>query len=289
MPILKLKKDEAPIIFSAAVAFCLLILKLFAGIISGSIALISDSLDSFTDLLSMAGSYIGIRVSKKKPNNEFNYGFGKAENIASLFVSLLIIFAAISIGKLGYDSVFSKSIMQDSLLAYIATFLSIIISGFLSYYLWRKSKAFSSELLLINSRERLADVFREAVVALSIFLSNLGYSLAQGVVAIIICFAVLFVGMKSLALSVRGLMDSSPNKEIIDRVEKIIRQNSDVNEFHSLRLKKSGPYVFGDVEIHVNKKLSIKEAHSIADKIEKNIKQEFPEIASFLIHVEPNE
>ncbi len=95
--------------------------------------------------------------------------------------------------------------------------------------------------------------------------------------------------MKSLALSVRGLIDSSPNKEIIDRVEKIIRQNSDVNEFHSLRLKKSGPYVFGDVEIHVNKKLSIKEAHSIADKIEKNIKQEFPEIASFLIHVEPNE
>jgi divalent metal cation (Fe/Co/Zn/Cd) transporter len=117
----------------------------------------------------------------------------------------------------------------------------------------------------------------------------LGYSLAQGVVAIIICFAVLFVGMKSLALSVRGLIDSFLNKEIIDGVKKIIRQSHDVNEFHSLRLKKSGPYVFGDVEIRVNKRLSIKEAHEIADRIEKNIKQEFPEIASFLIHVEPNE
>ncbi len=289
MAVLRLKKAEKPVILSAAASFCLLVLKLLAGIMAGSIVLISDSLDSFTDLLSMIGSYIGIRVSKKKPNNEFNYGFGKAENIASLFVSLAIIFAAISIGKMGYDSLFSSSIMQDSVLAYIAAFLSIIVSGFLSYYLLKKSKELSSELLLINSRERLADVFRGGVVALSIFLSGLGYSLAQGVVAIIICFAVLFVGMKSLALSIRGLMDSSPNKDIIERVEKIIRENNDVSEFHDLRLKKSGSYIFGDVEIHVNKKLSIKEAHGIADRIEKTIKDEFPEIASFLIHVEPNE
>ena len=147
----------------------------------------------------------------------------------------------------------------------------------------------SSELLLINSRERLADVFRGAVVALSIFLSDKGYYLAQGVVAIIICFAVFFVGLKSLALSIKGLMDSSPNKEIIERINRIIRENPDVKDFHDLRLKKSGSYIFGDVEIHVNEKLSIKEAHGIADRIEKSIKEEFPEIASFLIHVEPNE
>ena len=122
MKILRLKNAEKPIILSAAMSVCLMILKLFAGFLTNSVVLISDSLDSFTDLLSMIGSYIGISVSKKKPNNEFNYGFGKAENLASLFVSFAIIFAAIGIGKLGYDSISSNNAVEDSVLAYITAF-----------------------------------------------------------------------------------------------------------------------------------------------------------------------
>jgi cation diffusion facilitator family transporter len=285
----KLKKSEESIIFSGLISFSLLLIKVIAGVLTNSIILLSESLDSFTDLLSMIGSYIGIKISKKKPNNDFNYGFGKAENVTSFFISLLIIFAAVNIGKIGYDSFFSSIIILNSSLAYFASIISILTSTFLSYFLFKKSKELNSELLFINSRERLADVFRGIVVIISIYMHELGILFVQGIVTIIICFTVFFIGMKSLILSIKGLMDSSPDKKIIEKIEKIMKKNKDVSNFNNLRLKKSGSYIFGDVEIKVEASFSIKEAHNIADKLEKSIKKEFEELTSFIIHVEPNE
>lgn len=285
---IKLKKSEQSIIVSAIISFFLLLLKLIAGILTNSIVLLSEALDSFTDLLSMAGSYIGIKISAKKPNNNFNYGFGKAENIASFFISILIIFAAYTIGKMAYDSFFSYATINNSILAYIAGIASIITSAFLSFYLFKKSNELNSELLFINSRERLADIFRGFVVISSIYLHQLGVPYIQGIVTLMICFAVLFIGIKSLALSIKGLMDNSPDEKIIERIKEIIKSDEKILKFHDLRLKKSGSYIFGDVEIHVNKKYSLKQAHDIADNLEKSIKKEFEDVASFIIHVEPN-
>ncbi|MDD4352939.1 MAG: cation diffusion facilitator family transporter [Candidatus Nanoarchaeia archaeon] len=286
---IKQKKAEKAIIISSGVSFFLFALKLIAGLLTNGIVLISEALDSFTDLLSMIGSFIGIRISKRKPNKEFNYGFGKAENIVSFLISILIIAAAINIGKMGYDSFFSIVLIENSFLAYLAGFSSMVASAFLSYYLYIKSHELGNELLFINSRERLADVFRGFIVIVSIYFHDSGIFYVQGIVTIVICLAVLFIGLNSLVISTKGLMDSSPDKKIIERINKIIENNPKVAGFHDLRLKKSGSYIFGDVEIHVNKKYSLKEAHSIADDIEKNIKKEFCEIASFIIHVEPNE
>ena len=284
-----LKKSKHSILVSAAISFFLFSLKLIAGFFTKSVVLLSEALDSFNDILSMIGSYIGVKISAKKPNNEFNYGFGKAENIVSLFISVLIIIASVNIGKMGYDSFFSPSEIENSFFAYLTGFFSMIGSAFLSVYLYKKSVELHSELLLINSRERFADILRGFIVVLSIYLHELGLPFAQGIVTLVICLAVFLIGLKSLVLSVKGLMDSSPDKKIIKRIKEIIRSNADVSNFHDLRLKKSGSYIFGDVEIHVNNKYSIIQAHEIADTIEKRIKKEFDEIASFIIHVEPNE
>ncbi|MFA5303534.1 MAG: cation diffusion facilitator family transporter [Candidatus Nanoarchaeia archaeon] len=286
---IKLKKSEHSIIISAIISFFLLILKLVAGLLTNSIVLISEALDSFTDLLSMVGSYIGIKISAKKPNNDFNYGFGKAENVTSFFISLLILFAAYSIGKMAYDSFFSDIAIQNSVLAYGAGIVSMITSAFLSFYLLKKSKELNSELLFINSRERLADILRGFVVISSIYLHESGILYIQGIVTLIICFAVFFIGIKSLAFSIKGLMDNSPGKKIIQEIQMIISKNKDVSSFKNLRLKKSGSYILGDVEIKVNKKYSIKKAHDVADALEKSIKEKFNDVASFIIHVEPNE
>ncbi|MDD5053933.1 MAG: cation diffusion facilitator family transporter [Candidatus Nanoarchaeia archaeon] len=282
-----LRKAQASIIVSGMVSFALLMIKAVAGLLTGSVVLLSDALDSFADFLSMIGSYVGIRISRKKPSSAYNYGYGKAENVASLIISMLIIFASISIAKMGYDSFFFIQEIENSIIAYGAAIASIISSAGLSIFLFKKSNELGSELLLINSKERLADVFRGMVVFASIYLNQIGNHYAQGVVAIIICFAVFFIGIKSLALSVRGLMDGSPDKKMIGEILDMIKRDSKVLSFKNLRLKKSGSYVFGDVEICVDKKCSISEAHSIADSIEKKIKSRFSQIASFIIHVEP--
>jgi cation diffusion facilitator family transporter len=285
----QLNKSGQSMALSGIISFFLMILKISAGIFANSIALLSEALDSFVDILSMIGSYAGIRIFAKKPNNEFNYGLGKAQNIASFLVSLLIIFAAAAIGKIGYDSFFLFQEIKNSIFAYIIGLLSIAISAFLSFYLLKKSNELCSEQLFINSRERLADAFRGIIVVASIYLNESGIPYAQGIAAITICFAVFITGIKSLALSIKGLADGSQGKKITEGIGEIIKKNYDVSSFKNLRLKKSGHYIFGDAEIKVDKKYSIMQAHEIADKIEKQIMKEYCEIASFIMHVEPNE
>ena len=84
-------------------------------------------------------------------------------------------------------------------------------------------------------------------------------------------------------------MDGSPDKKMIDSIKKMLKKEKGIMKFKNLRLKKSGPYVFGDVVIIVNSKYSLKKAHGIADDFEAKIKKEFENVASFIIHVEPNE
>jgi len=284
-----LKKAQTSVVISASVSFALMLFKLVIGLVTGSVALLSDALDSLTDFLSMVGSFVGIKISRKKPSNDFNYGYGKAESITSFLISLLIIFAAVNLGKMGYDSFFENKIIENELIAYVAMIVSIITSVGLSFYLYKKGAELHNELLIITSKERFSDILRGLVVIASIYLNQAGFPYAQGIISVIICFTVFFIGVKSLALSIRGLMDGSPDKKITSRILAIIKDEKDISSFKNLRLKKSGSYVLGDVEIIVDKSYSIKQAHDIADHVEKNIKEEFNEIASFIIHVEPNE
>jgi cation diffusion facilitator family transporter len=284
-----LKKYGQSAALLIGISFLLLSLKLIAWFLTGSIALLSEALDSFIGLIAIIGSYTGIIFLAKKPDDKFNYNFSKAQNAASFFISILIIIFAGAVGKMGYNSFFIHTAIKNSAFAYIAGIFSIAVSAFLSFYLIKKSNELNSELFFIASKERLADAFRGVIVIASILLDEIGMPYVSGIAAITICMGIFFIGIKSLALSIKGLLSKSIGKKIMPGILEIIKKNNDISDFKNLRLKKSGNYIFGDAEIRFDKKYSIMQAHEIADKIERQIMNEYEEIASFIINVKPNE
>ncbi len=271
---------------SALTSLVLLIIKGIAGLISGSLVLLSDALDSGFDLLTMIASWFGFKIAQRKPDEKFPYGYYKVESIISLFISLLIVYASVELIISGYSSLFVLREINSPFIALGSALASVITSFYLSRYLMKQGKEIHSQLLISNSRERFTDSIKSTVVLAAIFLGFLKVPFVEGVITIAISLLILKVGLESAKDSIVALMDASPSREIEERIRSIIRSTKGVMDFSNLKLRQSGPFIFGEVAIKVNKSINVKKAHLIADELEQKVRN-VDRVDSFIVHVEP--
>jgi len=111
----------------------------------------------------------------------------------------------------------------------------------------------------------------------------------EGVVTIVFSLVIFKIGISSSRDSIFALMDVTPRKDVEDQVKEIINSIAGVEEFENLKLRKAGPFVFGEVNVKIRRHVDVKRAHEIADNIENKIKQQVEQIDSFTIHIEPYE
>jgi len=283
----RLKAGEKATLVSGCTSVVLAIIKGLAGIFTGSIALITSALDSIADIIGMLTSWFGFRISQRKPDGKFPYGYYKAESVATLFISFFILYAAYRLLVGGYERLFVPPQISMPAIALSIAFVSIFISLGLSRYLNRTGSRINSDLLLTNSRERLGDVAATVAVFVAIAMSYLNVYYVEGIVTIIISLLILRLGLVALKNSLYALMDVSPGGENKDMITDIIKRVRDVESFDGLKLRKSGPFVFGEVVIKIRKSANVNRAHEISDIVEKKVMERMSEIVSFIVHVEP--
>jgi cation diffusion facilitator family transporter len=282
-----LKIGEKTTVVSSIVSVLLVIIKTAAGMMSGSVALMTSALDSFSDFIGMITSWIGFKISQRKPDEKFPYGYYKAESIAALFVSLFILYAAYTLLVEGYAKLFIPPSISSPYLALTIAFVSIALSFGLSRYLMKTGKKINSELLITNSKERMADVATTTAVFFAVAMSYLNVLYVEGIVTIIISLLILKVGIYSVRDSIFALMDVSPSKKKEEKARDVIRNCKDIEEFDDLKLRKSGPFVFGEVTIRIREFANVDRAHEIAEKIESRIRKKLSDVVSFSVHTEP--
>ncbi len=281
-----LKKGENAVIYSAITSLFLTAIKLIGGILSNSAVLISDSLDSISDMISMVASWIGFKIAQRKPSKRFPYGYYKAESIASLFASLLILYGSYELIVMGYKRIVAPVSVMSPLSVFSALASSIISFG-LSFYLSKVGKETNSQLLMSTSRERMSDGFKSIVVLVAIVSSGFGIQYVEGVTTIAIAIMVLFFGLSSLKDSILALMDINPDPSFEEKIESIVSSHKDVKEISDIKLRKSGPFLFGEATIKVKRGIDIDYAHDLSTMIEMEVSKVLPQINSFLIHIEP--
>jgi len=286
-PVQNLKRGERATVVSAGVSVTLLIIKGIAGLLTGSVVLVTSALDSLADIMGMSASWFGFRVSQKQPKGKFPYGYFKAESIATLFVSFLILYAACRLLIEGYNRLFVPPAISMPAIALSISFVSVFISFGLSRFLLREGRKINSELLLTNSRERLGDVAATVAVFVAVAMSYFNVLYAEGIVTIIISVLILRLGVISVKGAVFALMDIGAGHEKGMEVKNIIRKTAGVEESSSIKLRKAGPFVFGEATIRIRGHTHVDRAHRIADEIEQKIKRRMSEVVEFTIHVEP--
>lgn len=282
-----LKRGEEATKLAGLIALSLTLIKVFAGLYSGSVVLLADALDSVFDLISSFTSWFGLKIAQKEPDENFPYGYYKAESIATLVVSVFIIYGSFDLMLKGYQRIFEMSYLNEPFLALGAAAVSLVSSYFLSRYLSRVGEKIHSSLLKATSQERKKDVLSSIIVFLAIVATYLELPYVEGLVTISISLLIFVMGLKTLKDALFALMDVSPSKEVEKKIQKTICDVPRVERVKDLRLRRSGPFIFGEVKIEIKKFVDVQKAHEISSEIEEKVCTVVPQIQNFTVHVEP--
>lgn len=266
------------------------IFKLIAGIIGHSQAMISDAIHSTSDVLSTIVVMIGIKISNKEVDKEHPYGHERFECVASIILSFMLFCVGILIGYKGLMSVLSgnyENIEIPSIIALIGAITSILVKEAMFWYTKKHA-------LLINSNAMLADAYHHRSDALSsigaligILGSMLGYPICDTIASIIICFFILNVSIEIFKDTIDKMVDKSCDDEIINKIKNDILNNKDVIEIDMLKTRLFASKIYADIEIAVDKNLSLIDAHKIAEDVHDYLENKYKNLKHCMIHVNP--
>ena len=283
----KLKKGQKVSEIAIWLEGALVAAKIIAGLLSGSLVLLSDALHSGFDILSIVTSWLGLKVAQRKADQHFPYGYYKAENLGTLMVSFLIIFAFWEMLTQGYSRLFSFSQIRVPLLALGVSLLDALTLFFFGNYEIKAGKRVGAQSLVAMGEENRTHLFSSMAVFIGTLAAYYKLPYIEGVITIGISLLILKIGLSAAKDSILALMDVSPSKKIEQKIVKAIKSIPGVEEFFDLRLRKSGPFVFGETKIGIRKFVDVRRAHEISSRIEQEVRKKVPQIDSFTIHIEP--
>ena len=264
-------------------------LKLSAGLISGSFAVIADGIDSVSDIVSSLVVLVAARIIAKPPNIKFPYGYKKADTVATKVLSFMIFFAG---AQLAYSTVQllirGESMEIPGKLAIWITLISIGGKFFLSLLLFRTGKKVESTMLMANARNMRNDILLSMSVLASLVLTLiLEEPLIDRFIALLIRIFIMYEGFRIFMKSNIDLMDGIDNTELYRRLFESIHLVEGAHNPHRVRARKIGHYYMVNLDVEVDPELSVKEAHEIAKNVEKSIKSNLRNIYDIMVHVEP--
>ena len=273
------------IIGNALLAF----LKLAAGFISGSFAVIADGIDSVSDIVSSIVVLIAARIIARPPNIKFPYGYKKADTVATKVLSFIIFFAG---AQLAYSTIrillAGTSMETPGKLAIWVTLISIVGKLILTLFLSRTGKKVESTMLIANAKNMRNDILLSlSVLASLIFTVVLKEPLIDRIIALLISLFIMYTGFKIFMKSNIDLMDGIDNTEVYNKLFQSVHSVEGAHNPHRVRARKIGHYYMINLDIEVDPDLPVKEAHDIAKNVENSIKSNLRNIYDVMVHVEP--
>ena len=284
-----LKKGERAAELSTLAAILLLLSKGLVGILSGSIALLADAVHSLSDVFVCVAVWVGLRLAQKKPTEEFPYGYYKAETLASLGVSVAILISGVQIILESGKRFASPSPISFAVLALLVAGYSAAFSYLISQYKQKAGKAINSQALIGDGKHSMIDVYLSLTVFAGIVFSHFGTLWIEPLASLLIGIVLVKFGIGLAKDTGLILMDACLKPDHISQMKATAETVQGVKGVHGVRMRRSGPYVFGEMHVEVEEKASVEKAHQISEAIERKIKDTIKEIDSLIIHVEPAE
>ena len=266
---------------------CLVFMKLFVGIITGSVSIISESIHSTVDLLASIIAFFSVKISDAPADERHPYGHGKFENVSGVIEALLIFVAA---GWIIYESVrkiLHPTNIESVGLGFVVMFISAGVNVVVSKKLYKVAKEEDSVALEADALHLKVDVYTSLGVGaglLLIFITKLNY--LDPIVAIIVALFILKEACELLAHAFSPLLDVSLSDEEVSIIKNEIEKSASIYcDYHNLRTRKSGSTKYIDLHLVFPENMSIKDAHDVCDEIENSIEALLAN-TQILIHLE---
>lgn len=273
---------------SILVGFVVLGLKVVAWKMTGSVALLSDALESLVNMATAVAALIAIRVAAKPADADHPYGHHKAELLSAILEGVLIILAAVMILKAAWDAYQVPRALDAPLLGLLVNGAAGVLNAVWCWVLIRQGRRLRSPALVADGKHLLSDVISSAGVLFGVLLAiETGWAVLDPAMAALVALNILWSGWKVMSHSVSGLLDEAVPEEVMVKVrEAISREGVGAVEAHDLRTRHAGRATFIEFHFVVPGDRTVSEAHEMCDRVEAALKAVVPDCV-VTIHVEP--
>ncbi len=275
---------------SIVVGLVVLGLKYLAYLLTGSVALYSDALESIVNVATAVVALMAVRTSAKPADASHPYGHGKVEYISAVIVGVLIVVAALLILTEAYQTIREPRAFDPAPMGLVVNGVAGGLNALWCWVLITRGRRLRSPALVADGKHLRTDVVSSAGVLIGVVMAAAtGWAILDPALAALVALNILWSGWTLLRESVGGLMDVAVSDPLLVSIREVIAANADgALEAHDLRTRHAGQLTFIEFHLVVPGDMSVADAHAICDRLETSIRKEV-EPAHIAIHVEPEE
>ena len=263
----------------------LLALKYWAGIVTGSVALIADAWHTLTDSVSSVIVLIGGKISNKPADDDHPFGHGRAEHIAAIIIGVLLAIVAFDFVLRSVDKFGTREQTVFGTVAWVVTIISIISKELLAQYAFFGFRKTNSSILKADGWHHRTDALSSVIILIGMLVGKY-FWWTDAVLGLIVAIMIGYASFEILSKEIKSLLGESPSDELLEKIHKTVSLNCVIQvNLHHIHLHHYGHHTEMSCHIKLPPEMTLYETHEICSKIEKAIKKEFGFFTT--IHPEP--
>ncbi|WP_274307206.1 cation diffusion facilitator family transporter [Solibacillus daqui] len=261
------------------------LLKLIVGYLGDSEALKADGLNNTTDIIASIAVLIGLKISQRPPDDDHRYGHFRAETIASLIASFIMVYVGIEVLKTAVENIVHPIHQEPSVLTIVIAIFSAIVMFAVYKYNFALAKKINSSAVKAAAYDNRSDALVSIGTAIGITAAILGFAIIDTITAFVIGLIIIKTAIEIFKEAVFSLTDGF-DTELISSIEERVTTIPRVREVVEVRGRQHGSLILVDITVCVNPNLNVRDSHTITEQIEKAVQQLNPH-AMTLVHIEP--
>ena len=275
---------------SIAANVFLFAIKLAAGIVARSGAMVSDAIHSASDIVSTIIVIIGVKVSEKDSDREHPYGHERMECVAAIILAALLMGTGLLVGWGGILEIISshrESMQVPGREALFAALLSIAVKEGMFWYTRHYARMLESEALMADAWHHRSDALSSVGAFVGIGFARLGYPVLDPLSSVVICVFIAKAAIEIFLDAVDKMVDHSCDEETERAIRDCVMRHEGVERIDLLRTREFGSRIYIELEISVQGQLPLVKAHAIAEQVHNDVEQAFSKVKHIMIHVNP--
>lgn len=270
----------------------LFLFKLAAGILANSGAMVSDAVHSASDVFSTLIVMVGVKLSRKAPDREHQYGHERLECVAALLLAVVLFITGLGIGIQGAKKIFAGNgapLAAPGGLALAAAVTSILVKEVMYWYTRAAAKKVHSGALMADAWHHRSDAFSSIGSFVGILGARMGVPALDPAAGIVICFFILKASIDIFMDAVNKMMDRACDEETVESMKQQILRQEGVLGIDGISTRLFGDRAYVDLEICVSGEIPLRAAHRIAENVHELVEREYPQVKHCMVHVNPDE
>lgn len=282
------KKATRVSIITVIINTVLAIFKVIAGIVGKSSAMIADGIHTFSDIATTVVVIIGLKISNKDADEKHPYGHEKFEPEISKIVSLLLAGTGVFLAYNSIQILLSGNLDTPKPIALYAALTSIVVKEGMYWYTIITARKVKSIAMEADAWHHRSDAISSIGTLIGIAGARMGFKFLDPVAGVIVSLILIKVGVEFYLKATGQLVDQSADDEVIEQIKEVAASIEGVKEINDLKTRKFGNKIYVDIEIQVDRRITVEEGHHIANLVHDSIEGTIEDVKHCMIHVEPD-